>query len=100
MGDEEKKEAEKPAAAETAAAAPEAKPAAKPEAKAEAKPEKQEKAAQAETAARKKKIRKINKMTLPEVEKQLSAATEKMGGSFSKYVQHLSARKEELLRRK
>ncbi|WP_165778866.1 hypothetical protein [Leptospira perolatii] len=47
-----------------------------------------------------KKNKKINKMTLEELEQALKSSVEKMNGETSKYVQHLKARKEEILAKK
>ena len=43
-----------------------------------------------------KKTKKISRMTLVEVEKELRAVQEKMGGFDSRFAQHLLARKKEL----
>ena len=42
------------------------------------------------------KKKKISKMTLPEVEEALKKAVQEMGGSSSKYIEHLNNRKKEL----
>ena len=48
------------------------------------------------TAEKEKKIRKISRMTLAEVEKKLKAAEESMGNLQSDYARHLLKRKKEL----
>ncbi|EPG65332.1 hypothetical protein ACE5IS_05390 [Leptospira wolffii] len=47
-----------------------------------------------------KKNKKVNKMSAQELDQALKNAVEKMNGETSKYVQHLKARKEELLAKK
>lgn len=47
-----------------------------------------------------KKKKKINKLTLEEVEEKLKSTEVTMGGHSSKYAQHLLQRREELLQEK
>ncbi len=42
------------------------------------------------------KKKKISKMTLTEVEEALKRAVQDMGGSSSRYIEHLNSRKKEL----
>ena len=48
----------------------------------------------------KKKNKKINKMSLNEIEQALKKSIEKMGGEDSRYIRHLKERKEEILSKK
>jgi len=71
----------------------------KPEEQAAAKPVEKpiEKPAQAgEAASPEKKMKKISRMTLAEVETQLKTTKEKMGAFQSSFARHLLARKSEL----
>ncbi|EKR62749.1 hypothetical protein LEP1GSC036_4728 [Leptospira weilii str. 2006001853] len=43
-----------------------------------------------------KKNKKINKMTVAEIDTAIQTSKEKMNGSSSKYILHLNARLEEL----
>ena len=45
----------------------------------------------------KKKNKKINKMSLEEIEQSLDKSVEKMGGADSRYIKHLKDRREEIL---
>ena len=65
------------------------------EAKPAKKPEKTEAPAQA-TADSSSGRKKINRLTLDEVEKELKVVKEKMGGFGSHYADHLLLRKKEL----
>ena len=49
---------------------------------------------------KKKKRKKINKLTLEEIEENLKAAESSMGGITSQYTRHLIQRKEYLLKKK
>ncbi len=60
---------------------------------AEAKEEKKEEAPQPGSSEKRKKV---TKMTLAEVEKELKSTQEKMGGFQSRYSLHLLLRKKEL----
>lgn len=67
-----------------------------PEEKAvEAKPNVKEKAEPSKPHPAKRR-KKISRMTLDELEKELKAVQEKMGGFRSDFAQHLLARKKEL----
>ena len=66
--------------------------------KAEQKPEaKQEQKSAATAPPAEKKKKKINKMTLKEIDKKLQEINEKMGGMKSKYALELLKRKKELI---
>jgi len=58
-------------------------------------PEKKE-----EAPSERKKIRKINKLSLEEIEEKLKNVATTMRGISSKYAQHLLQRREELLQKK
>ncbi|MFQ5867444.1 MAG: hypothetical protein ACE5IT_05555 [bacterium] len=53
-----------------------------------------------ETPPKPKKREKIGKLTLEEVEEKLKSVQAIMGGTSSKYAQHLLQRREELLQKK
>jgi len=53
-----------------------------------------------EVPSKAKKIQKIKKLTLEEIEEKLKSVEATMGGTSSKYAQHLFQRREELLQKK
>ena len=55
-----------------------------------------EKAAPKEAAGAEKKIRKVSRMSLAEVESTLKSVKEKMGDFHSSFARHLLARRSEL----
>jgi len=66
-------------------------------------PEKEAKAAaekKEEAPSEPKKKKKINKLTFEQVEEKLKSVEVTMGGTSSKYAQHLLQRREELLQKK
>ena len=93
MSGEKEKPAEEVKAEQPEEKKVQAKPAselAKEEKKSEAKP------AEAPKGEGGEKLRKVSRMTLAEVETELKAVKEKMGGFQSSFARHLLARKSEL----
>ncbi|MBI4372158.1 MAG: hypothetical protein HY585_00330 [Candidatus Omnitrophica bacterium] len=67
-----------------------------PNAKAEANAESKVEDKKPAESAPQKKIRKVTRMTLAEVEAEIKSVKEKMGGFQSDFARHLLARKKEL----
>ena len=92
MSEEEKQEKHEESTQDQAEKASEKKPEEKP--KKEEKPEEKEEAKP--KAPHGKERKKISRMTLDELEKELKTVQEKMGGFRSDFARHLLARKKEL----